>query len=125
MNIKYIIFGIFSLSLLFSCRTNRIKLLNNDYQIINYSENILDGKESQKILEIKIINSEKITQINNATNPKIYIEYNNKTYFAIGNFYYRSTPPIYCDYFFPMDENYKIYDFQDNSIKFIGFEKIK
>jgi len=111
-----IILIIFSLFLLSFCQTNRIKLLNNDYQVINYSENIL---------EIKVINSEKITQINNATYPYIYIEFNKKTYFAKGNVYYRALPSYFCDYFFPIDGNGKIHDFQNNSIKFIETEKIK
>jgi len=126
MNIKYIIFGIIPLFLLCSCQTGRvINLLSNDYRIVNYSENIYNEKTSRKILEIEIINFDKITQINNAVNPIIYIELNNKKYSAIGNPRYRSTPPVNCDYFFPTDENNKIYDFQNNTIQFIGSGKIK
>jgi hypothetical protein len=125
MNIKYIILGLFSLFLLSSCQTNRIKLLYNDYQIINYSDNKSDEKSLRKILKIKVINPEKITQISNATHPIIYIDYNNKTYFAVGNYYYKSAPPIFCDYFFYKDENGKICDFQNNSIKLMGSDKLK
>jgi len=124
MNIKFIVFGTILLFLLYSCQSNRvINLSNNDYRIINYSYNKINENMSQKILEIEITNSGKITQINNVINPIIYIEINNKRYLAKGNYIYRSTPPINCDYFFPIDENNKIYNFQNNTIEFIGLEE--
>jgi hypothetical protein len=123
-NIRYIIFIIISCLFVYSCQTNKIiKLLYNDYKIINYSEEIYNNTLRKK-LEVEIINSKKIIQLKNSNNPIIYIEYNNKINIAKGSLIYRSTPPFNFDYFF-LDirlENLKNFDKAFNLIKTLIYD---
>jgi hypothetical protein len=79
-----------------------------------------------KILKIEIINSEIVAQLNEAFNPKIILYYNNKKYIIRGQLFYQSHRPINPNrgyYWFFIDDNKKIYGFQNNILEFIGFEK--
>ena len=122
---KYSHFLIILLILFSSCKTiNVIKIFDNDYKIISYNENIYEN-EIQKLLEIKITNSDIINRINNTINPKINLKINGKYYYLKGHPYYKSDRATNCDYFFSIDENKRIFDFQNNIIELIGFVKIK
>ena len=127
-NKKNVFLIIISLFFTYSCQTNKnIILFENDYNIINYLETIYNDNEKSKTLEIEIKNSEKIIQLNNVFNPKIILYYNNKKYIIRGSLVYQSHRPINFArdyYWFSMDENKKIYDFQNNVLKLIGFERI-
>ncbi|MCL2802233.1 MAG: hypothetical protein FWD28_10795 [Treponema sp.] len=102
-----------------------IILYENDYRIINYSETIYNNKEIRKILEIEIINIQKIDLLNDILDPSILLHFNKKEYNIRGQLYYQSHRPINLSrdyYWFFIDNDKKIYDFQNNIIKFIGFE---
>jgi hypothetical protein len=133
INIGNIIFKIFIIMffiILFSCINNKISeniiftvedidktnnnqliLLNTDYKIIEYVEN--------NELEIEIINSEKIIELNNLINPDnlkdlvyynpiIYIKINGKEYVAKGMWVFSSAIPQNCDFIYLLDVDGKI-----------------
>ena len=122
---KYLFIIIFFF-LFYSCQMNKnIILYENDYRIINYSETIYNNKEIRKILEIEIINIQKIDLLNDILDPSILLHFNKKEYNIRGQLYYQSHRPINLSrdyYWFFIDNDKKIYDFQNNIIKFIGFE---
>ena len=106
-----------------------IELLKDDYKIINYTETknvfynnidkiIIDTKEITKILNIEITNSEKSVQLKNAIHPVIWLELNNKKNYAKGHNGFASNTP-YGYYYFFIDNNGKIMDFENNIIPFI------
>jgi len=127
-NYKYLFIIIFSFFLFYSCQTNKnIILYENDYKIINFSETIYNDKEIRKILEIEIINIQKIDLLNEIIDPNILLHFNKKKYNIRGQLFYQSHKPINLSrdyYWFFIDDNKKIYDFQNNIIKFIGFESL-
>jgi len=110
-----------------------IELLKNDYQIIEYSETIgtaYNNKEKIiiytttkiiKILKIEIINKEKIILLKNVIYPIIRIELNNKTYYAKGHYGALSSVP-WNTYFFIIDGDGKIMNFENNIITFVEYD---
>jgi hypothetical protein len=110
-----------------------IELSKNDYQIIEYSETIgtaYNNKEKiiiytttkiRKFLKIEIINQEKIIQLKNVIYPIILIELNNKTYYVKGHYAFLSSVP-WNTYFFIIDGDGKIMNFENNIITFVEYD---
>jgi hypothetical protein len=137
---KYIYVIIFVL-LLYSCvknddtkisinnlNDNEILLTEEDYKIINYSENeneiVADFYIKWIRLDIEIINIEKIIHLNNIVDPVIYLKYNNSLKIANGKELYSTSFPENFNYLFIVDENKNIVFSENNIISIGGFEII-
>jgi hypothetical protein len=103
---------------------NSIELFYTDYEIIQYDEVKMQFYENrtQMYLELKIINKEKATVLENSIEPIIFIHFNNKKYIAKGNPILSSSVPPDCDFFFGINMDGKILPIEDNIIGFIGFK---
>jgi hypothetical protein len=109
----------------FISEDNEIEILSKDYNIIAYSETKLFYKNTMQIhLQIKIINNEKILQLNNLVNPVIYLEFNDNIYLAKGCFFISSNIPEDCDFSFAIDANKRIAFFKNHLIGFLGFREV-
>ena len=108
-------------------KINGIKLLDTDYEIINYSENEIifnfNIYMTETNLEIKIINKDKIIKLKKLINPIIELEINNKKHFVKGFFIGEKDIPLI--FLYNIDENGKILFSKDNIIKIWGYEDIK
>jgi len=93
-----------------------IRLYQNDYEIISYTEH-----DMQVYFKLKIINNEKLSILKNSKNPIIYIDINNKTFLAKGQLSILSQLPKEF-HIFPVDNDGKIEFFEKDTIEFIGFE---
>jgi hypothetical protein len=83
---------IYSIMLLFSCKTknlnkeinkideetNGMELFYKDYEIVYYNEIRINDYEIQMNLKLKIINVEKLNELNNSIDPISYVHFNNK-----------------------------------------------
>jgi hypothetical protein len=102
---------------------NKIQLLESDYKIINYSEELFYEDFITYDMQIEIVNIEKINQLKDNINPEIYLEYNNKIILIKKIYAYVSA---IWEYSFPYtEENDRIMFFENNSIKIMGYIKNK
>jgi len=101
---------------------NGMDLFYNDYVIIKYDEHKTYKNVVQMNFNLKIINSEKLNILENDVIPIMYVNINNKRYYAKGQLSVLPTFPEGCDCMFPINNDGKIEFFENQIIYFLGFE---
>jgi energy-coupling factor transporter transmembrane protein EcfT len=102
---------------------NVLELFDNDYEIIKYDEHKLDSDKNimQMNFSLRIINMDKLSELENDIISIIYVHINNKRYLARGQLSILSTFPEKCDCMFPINNNGKVEFFENKIISFLGF----
>jgi len=103
---------------------HEVVLLNTDYEIIYYLENVegfLKNKRLvKKYIEIEIVNVDIFNKLNNTYNPMIHIEDNNM-FLAKGHLKHELSIPADCNFYFYLDINNKIEFIEGKIIALISY----